>query len=215
VNADELADQMITVARDMRRQGLVFGTAGNLGARRDDGRIVLTPSTLDYDEMTRTDLVVCDPDGTVVDGERAPTSERALHLQVLARHPDVGATLHCHARHATMFALARQPIPAVLEEFVVHVGGDVPVAEYRPTGSDELGDEVASHLGDRSAVLMANHGLFTIGKTPRNAFHVAALVERTAEIVLGARLLGELHDVPPEIQDRFARFYRFGRGLAP
>jgi L-fuculose-phosphate aldolase len=207
----EIKEQVLWAAKEMLRSGLVEGTAGNLGARLPDGNAVLTPSSLDYPDMTLEDLVVCDLDGNVVEGERSPTTEKALHLGALRRHPEIGATMHCHAKFATMFALTRQPIPAVIEEFVVYVGGDVECAEYRTTGTDELGEEVAERVGDRAAVLMANHGLFAVGKDPKQVLHVAHLVERTAEIVWGARLLGPVVPIPAEVNETFASYYRFGR----
>jgi L-fuculose-phosphate aldolase len=195
----------------MLRSGLVEGTAGNLGARLPDGNVVLTPSSLDYMEMTLDDLVVCDLDGTILGGERGPTTEKALHLSALRLHPEVHATMHCHAKHATMFALVREPIPAVIEEFDVFVGGDVEVADYKTTGTDELADEVAKRVAERACVLMANHGLFAVGKTPKDALHVAALVERTAEIVWGARALGQVVPLPDEVGATFQGYYRYGR----
>ena len=114
----------------------------------------------------------------------------------MKRYPEINATMHCHAKHGTMFALAHQPIPAVIEEFVVYVGGDVPVANYKTTGTDELAEEVAGWVADRSAVLMANHGLFAVGKNPADVMHIAGLVERTAEIVWGAQRLGEIVPLP-------------------
>ena len=96
---------------------------------------VLTPSSLDYLEMTLDDLVVCDLDGNVVEGHRGPTSEKQLHLAVLAAYPEIGATMHCHAKHVQMFAVTHQPIPAVVEEFDVYVGGDVECSDYKETGS--------------------------------------------------------------------------------
>jgi len=204
-------EQVLWCAQEMLRSGLVEGTAGNVAARLPDGNAVLTPSSLDYLEMGLEDLVVCDLDGNVVEGERSPTTEKALHLGALAMHPEINATMHCHAKFATMFALTRQPIPAVIEEFVVFVGGDVSCADYRTTGTDELGDEVARRVGDRAAVLMANHGLFAVAKDPKQVLHVAHLVERTAEIVWGARLLGEIVPIPDEVNTTFAGYYRYGR----
>jgi L-fuculose-phosphate aldolase len=210
-DAQEIKDELLWTAQEMLRSGLVEGTAGNLGARLPDGNIVLTPSSLDYLEMTLDDLVVCAPDGTVVEGHRGPTSEKQLHLAVLNAYPEVGATMHCHAKHVQMFAITHQPIPAVVEEFDVYVGGDVECSDYMETGSAELADEVARRVADRAAVVMANHGLFACGKTSKDAFHVAALVERTAEVVWGARALGPIIGVPPEIGAKFASYYRYGR----
>jgi L-fuculose-phosphate aldolase len=208
----EVKEELLGVAKEMLSCGLVHGTAGNLSARLPDGNVVLTPSSLDYRTMTLADLVVCDLDGNVVEGERGPTSEKALHLSALARHPDVAATMHCHAKYCTMFALTRTPIPGVIEEVLVYLGGDVPVAEYRTTGSVELAEEVSRHLSDRAAVLMANHGLFVVGRSPKHALELAQLVELTAEIVWGAMLLGEIVPLPDKIVEQFSSYYRMGRG---
>src|SRR5205823_12469655 len=107
----DVREEFLGVAKEMLECGLVHGTAGNLAARLPDGNVVLTPSSLDYRAMTLDDLVVCDLDGNVVEGERGPTSEKALHLSALTRNPDVDATMHCHAKYCTMFALTRKPIP--------------------------------------------------------------------------------------------------------
>ena len=209
--------QVLDTAQRLLAAGLVEGTSGNVSARLPDGTVCLTPSSLAYETMTVDDLVVCDLDGKVVDGDRSPTTEKALHLACLRRYPEVGAVIHSHAEFATMFAVLRRPIPALIEEVVVYVGGDVPVAEYRGTGSDELGDEVASWLGDRSAVLLANHGMVAVGRDPDEAFHNTALVERTARILWGAHLLGrsigsEPHDLPPKVNADFAGVYSYVRG---
>lgn len=208
---EEIKAELLWAAQTMLRTGLVEGTAGNLAARLPDGTVVLTPSSVDYDTMTLDDLVTCTPDGEVVEGHRSPTTEKALHLTVLRTYPELGATMHCHAKHVTMFAITHQPIPAVVEEFDVYVGGDVACTDYRETGTQELADEVAGRLADRAAVVMANHGLFCAGRRPREALHIAALVERTAEIVWGARTLGPIVGVPEDIGAKYASFYRFGR----
>ena len=211
LSADDTKEMLLWAAKQMLHSGLVEGTAGNLGARLPDGNAVLTPSSLDYDDMQLDDLVVCDLDGNVLEGHRGPTTEKALHLSALRMHDDIHATMHCHAKYCQMFAVTRKAIPAVIEEFVVYVGGDVPVANYETTGIDELAEEVAGWVGDRSAVLMANHGLFAVGKNPADVMHIAGLVERTAEIVWGAQRLGEIVPLPPETNTQFAGYYRYGR----
>jgi L-fuculose-phosphate aldolase len=211
LSPQETKEQLLWVSQEMLRTNLVQGTAGNCAARLPDGNAVLTPSSLDYLTMTLDDLVVCDLDGNVLEGERGPTTEKALHLSALREHPEIGATMHCHAKFATMFALTRQPIPAVIEEFDAYVGGDVEVAEYRTTGTDDLAAEVASRAGKKAAVLMANHGLFAVGKNPKEVLHIAALVERTAEIVWGAQAIGTVIPLPDEVNKQFSGYYRYGR----
>lgn len=198
----------LEAAQAMVSTGLVEGTAGNVSARLPDGNIVLTPASLAYPTMTVDDLVVCDPSGTVVQGSRPPTTEKALHLACLREHQDIGAVMHSHALYCTMFAITHQPIPCVVEEFDIYVGGDVPVTEYKMTGSDALGEEAAGFLADRGAVLMANHGLLAVGKNPKDALKVSLLVERTAKIVWGARALGDVVPLPEETIKKFAPLYR-------
>ena len=122
----ETKQELLDTAKELLRRGLVEGTAGNLSARLPDGNVVLTPSSLDYEIMTLDDLVVTDLQGNVLEGERPPTSEKALHLACLRRYDEIGAVIHSHAMYCTMFAVTHQPIPCVIEEFDVYVGGDVP-----------------------------------------------------------------------------------------
>jgi L-fuculose-phosphate aldolase len=211
--ADEIKAEVLAVAKEALDRNLVEGTSGNFSGRLPDGNVVLTPSSLDYDVMTLDDLVVTDLDGNVVEGKRQPTTEKALHLACLRAHSDIHAVIHCHAKTCTMFAVTHQPIPCVIEEVDVYIGGEVPVAEYRFTGSQELADEVAKWVGDRAAVLMANHGLLTVGKSPRDALKLAMLVERTAEIVWGARALGPLVPLPDETVQKMAPIYKMLRGM--
>lgn len=203
---------VLAVARELDRRGLVEGSSGNVSARIDAEHVCVTPSSIPYDAMVEDDLVVVDLAGNVVEGHRSPTSEKALHLACYRAHPEVGGVIHSHAVFATMFAVARQPIPAAIEEVAVYIGGDVPVCEYAMTGTDELGEIVAASLADRGATLLANHGMVTVGATVDKALHNAALVERTAQIVWGARLLGTTHDVPAKVNQDFAAVYRMVRG---
>ncbi|HEX6165237.1 MAG TPA: class II aldolase/adducin family protein, partial [Acidimicrobiales bacterium] len=119
-------EAVLATAKRMLAAGLVEGTSGNISGRLPDGLVCLTPSSVDYDTMTLDDLVVVDLDGAVVAGTRPPTTEKDLHLSTLRRYPELGAVIHTHAVYATMFALAHEPIPAVIEEVVVYLGGDVP-----------------------------------------------------------------------------------------
>jgi len=209
---DTAKSELVSSAQTLLRDGLVEGTSGNLSVRLRDDRVVLTPSSLPYETMTPNDLVVTDLDGEVLGGDRAPTTEKALHLACMRAHDDIGAVIHSHAKYSSMFAVTHQPIPCVIEEFDIYVGGEVPVADYRLTGSDELASEVARHVGDRGAVLMANHGLLAVGRDLADAIKVTSLVERTAEIVWGARALGPVVPLPESTLERFQPIYKALRG---
>jgi L-fuculose-phosphate aldolase len=203
---------VLATAKKMLEDGLVEGTSGNISGRLEGGLVCLSPSSVPYDTMTLDDLVVVDMEGNVVEGHRSPTTEKDLHLSALRLYPELGCVIHTHAVYATMFALAHEPIPAVIEEVVVYIGGDVPCCDYKGTGSADLGDEVAAKLVDRGAALLANHGLVTCASTPEKAIHNAALVERTAKIVWGARAMGAtIHPLPDKVNRNMAGVYKFIR----
>ena len=210
---EEIKAELLWVAQESLRTNLVHGTAGNFSARLPDGNVVLTPSSLAYETMVIDDLVVCDLDGNVLEGTRHPTTEKMLHLACLKAYDDIHSVIHCHAKYCTMFALTRQPIPCAIEEVEAFVGGDVPVASYEFTGSQDLADEVSKWVGDRAAVLMANHGLLTVGKSPKDALKIANLVELTAEIMWGARQLVEVVPLPDSTRQKMAPVYKMLRGM--
>jgi L-fuculose-phosphate aldolase len=204
---------VLAAAKAMLRKGLVEGTAGNISARRQDGSVVITPSSVDYDEMELEDLVVIDLDGELLSGRpgRSPSSEKALHLACYKAFDDVGSVIHSHPVYATMFAVARQPITACIDEFAIYVGGDVRVAEYAASGSDDVGACAVDALQGRGAALIANHGMVAVAPSPAKALHITGLVERSATIVWGARQLGPLHPLPDEVNGRFASIYAYLR----
>lgn len=198
---------VLDAVQAMDRAGLTSGTAGNVSARTPDGHVVLSPTALAYADMTTDDLVVTDLEGKVVAGERRPTTEIDLHLACLRRHPEVGAVVHSHAVFASMFAVARRPIPCLLEEFELYVGGDVLVADYHRTGTPALGEAAAPLVADRAAVLLAGHGLLVVGRDPAEALALTQLVERAARIIQGAYALGDPPPLPGEIREEFAADY--------
>ena len=202
-----MREVVLDAARSLVALGLTAGTAGNVSARVAGGTVVITAAG------EADDTVVLDLDGNVLGGSRPPSSERALHLAVYRAYPEVGAVVHAHPVYATMFACARRPIPAAVDEFAIYVGGDVPCAPYAPSGSAELAAVAAPLLKDVGAVLLASHGLLTIGRSPADAVHVATVVERGAQAIWGATLLGGAVPVPPEANAALAAGYLRGRSL--
>jgi L-fuculose-phosphate aldolase len=204
---------VLAAAKDMLRRGLVEGTAGNISARRSDGNLVITPSSVDYADMVLDDLVLVDPDGAVLhakDGRR-PSTEMNLHLACYQAFDDVGSVIHSHPVWATMFAIAHEPIPACIDEFAVYCGGDVRCTEYAASGTPDVGVNAVKALEGRGAALIANHGLVAVGPRPDKVLHITALVERTAQIVWGARALGGPVPIPEDVNRNFAGVYSYLR----
>ncbi len=210
---DNPEEAVLAAAKDMLRRGLVEGTAGNISARRADGHLVITPSSVDYRDMTLEDLVVVDVDGNTVSAKdgRAPSSEMALHLACYRAFDDIGSVIHSHPVWATMFAVARQSIPACIDEFAVYCGGDIRCADYAASGTADVGHNAVKALEGRAAALIANHGLVAVAPRPDKALHVTALVERSAQIVWGARALGGPVPIPDEVNRNFAAVYGYLR----
>lgn len=204
---------VLDAAKDMLRRGLVEGTAGNISARRADGNIVITPSSVDYRDMQLDDLVLVDPGGTVLHAAegRSPSSEMQLHLACFSAFDDIGSVIHSHPVWATMFAIAHQPIPACIDEFAVYCGGDVRCTEYAASGTPDVGTNAVTALEGRGAALIANHGLVAVGPRPDKVLHITALVERTAQIVWGARALGGPVPIPEDVNRNFAAVYGYLR----
>jgi L-fuculose-phosphate aldolase len=210
---ENAAQEVLEAAKELLEKGLVEGTSGNISARQKDGTIAVTPSSLDYREMELGDIVIIDPDGEVVSGTRTPTSEKNLHLACLAAFEDIAVVIHSHAVYATMFAVARQPIPSCIDEFTIYLGGEVRCTEYAQSGSEELGQQTVKALESRGAAIIANHGMVAVAPTMSKALHNTALVERSAKIIWGARQLGAVYPLPEEVDRDFRGVYDYLRTL--
>lgn len=204
---------VLTAAKEMLRRGLVEGTAGNISARRCDGTLVLTPSSVDYADMELDDLVLVDAGGAVLQAKdgRSPSTEMPLHLACYQAFDDIGSVIHSHPVWATMFAIAHEPIPACVDEFAIYCGGDVRCSKYAASGTPDVGRNAVETLTGRAAALIANHGLVAVGPRPDKVLHVTALVERTAQIVWGARALGGPVPIPADVNRNFSAVYSYLR----
>lgn len=211
----EQREQVSEYAKRMWKAGLVVGSAGNISLRAPDpDRFVITPSSIAYDLLTPEQVVVIDGEEDLVEGERAPSFETPVHLAVYRARPDVGAVVHTHSRYATAMALARRPIAPVLDEMVVYLGGQVEVARYGSSGTAALAQNVVDALGDRSAVLLAAHGVLTTGKDLAKAYKNAELVEHVAHVVVTASALGgELARLPDEVLEAERDMYSIVKGM--
>jgi L-ribulose-5-phosphate 4-epimerase len=214
---DALKAEVAALHAELPRNGLVVWTAGNVSARVPGADLlVIKPSGVSYDELDADAMVVCDFDANLIEGTRNPSSDTAAHAYVYRHLSHVGGVVHTHSDYATAWAARREPIPCVLTMIADEFGGDIPVGPFALIGDDSIGRGIVETLRDsRSrAVLMANHGPFTIGKDARDAVKAAVMVEDVARTVHLARAYGE----PPRIDqadiDRLYQRYQnvYGQG---
>jgi L-ribulose-5-phosphate 4-epimerase len=187
---------------------LVAWTSGNVSARVPGADLmVIKPSGIAYPDLTAESMVVCDLDGTVVDGRYRPSSDTAAHAYVYRQLPAVGGVVHTHSSYATAWAARGEPIPCVLTAMADEFGGEIPIGPFALIGGDEIGRGIVATLaGHRSpAVLMRSHGVFAVGPTARGAVKAAVMCEDAARTVHIARLHG---DPQPLSQDQVDALYQ-------
>ena len=214
---EEVARVREVVARlhaELPRWELVVWTAGNVSQRLTTADLfVIKPSGVTYDELTPESMVVCTLDGELVDGTRSPSSDTAAHAYVYRHMPQVGGVVHTHSTYATAWAARGEAVPCVLTMMADEFGGDVPVGPFALIGDDSIGQGIVETLsGSRSpAVLMRNHGPFTIGADAKAAVKAAVMVEEVARTVHISRQLGEPTRIPQEqidsLYDRYQNVY--------
>ncbi|WP_375432018.1 L-ribulose-5-phosphate 4-epimerase [uncultured Friedmanniella sp.] len=200
---------------ELPRNGLVAWTAGNVSARVPGADLlVIKPSGVSYDELTPENMVVCDLEGRLVEGEHAPSSDTAAHAYVYAHLPEVNGVVHTHSTYATAWASRGEPIPCVLTMMADEFGGEIPIGPFALIGDDSIGHGLVATLrAHRSrAVLMQNHGPFTVGASAKAAVKAAVLCEEVARTVHIARQLGEPLPIPHADVDRLYDRYQNAYG---
>ncbi|HEY0215360.1 MAG TPA: L-ribulose-5-phosphate 4-epimerase [Cellulomonas sp.] len=215
-----------TLHAELPRWGLVVWTAGNVSQRVQvdpAGRsaadlLVIKPSGVTYDELTPESMVVCDLDGNLVEGTRSPSSDTAAHAYVYTHMPEVGGVVHTHSTYATAWAARAEAVPCVLTMMADEFGGPVPIGPFALIGDDSIGRGIVETLqGSRSpAVLMQNHGPFTIGADAKSAVKAAVMVEEVARTVHISRQLGDpLPIAQDQVDSLYARYQNvYGQGTA-
>jgi ribulose-5-phosphate 4-epimerase/fuculose-1-phosphate aldolase len=202
-----LAAEIVATGRELVAKGLVAGSWGNISVRiPGSDKVLITPSGRDYADLRAAELVAVDMEGRVAGGG-IPSSETPLHLAIYKRRPDLQAIVHTHSVFASACAVARRSIPPVIEDLVQLVGGEVGVAAYALPGTAELGLSAVAALGDKQAVLLANHGVVGCGTSLREALLACELVEKAAQIYQYATTLGGAHPLSNEDVAVMRRFY--------
>jgi L-ribulose-5-phosphate 4-epimerase len=191
----ELRRSVAELHRELTRYSLVIWTAGNVSARVPGADLlVIKASGVSYDELTAETMVVTDLHGRVFDGDHAPSSDTAAHAYIYRAMPEVGGVVHTHSTYANAWAARGESIPCALTMIADEFGGDIPVGPFALIGDHSIGRGIVETLqGGRSrAVLMRQHGPFTIGKTARDAVKTAVMLEDVARTLHIARQLGDV-----------------------
>jgi L-ribulose-5-phosphate 4-epimerase len=194
------------------KEGLVTWTSGNISARDpESGLVVIKPSGVMYDALRPQDHLVLDLDGNVVEGGLKPSSDTASHLYIYRHRADVHGIVHTHSPYATAFAAVGRSIPVYLTAIADEFGGPIPCAGFALIGGEEIGRQVIEFIGSSSAVLLKNHGVFTVGKTAQAAVKAAVMVEDVAKTVYLALQLGQPDEIAPDdvakLHDRYTHVY--------
>ena len=215
-----LREDVARLHGELTRTELVIWTAGNVSGRVPGADLfVIKPSGVSYDDLRPDNMIVCDLDGEVVEGEHAPSSDTAAHAYVYRHMPEVGGVVHTHSTYAVAWAARAEPVPCVLTAMADEFGGEIPIGPFALIGSDDIGKGIVATLrGSRSpAVLMANHGPFTIGRTARDAVKAAAMCEDVCRSVHISRQLGEPRPIAADAVDRLYDRYQnvYGQRGAP
>ncbi|TET38107.1 MAG: L-ribulose-5-phosphate 4-epimerase [Anaerolineales bacterium] len=208
----EIREELVHLNQALETFGLVVWTSGNVSIRdTETGLVAIKPSGLMFPDLTPESMVVVDLDGKLVEGKLKPSSDTASHLCIYRHREDVNSVVHTHSNYATAFAANNMPIPPILTAIGDEFGGPIPCGDFALIGGDQIGKVVIEAIGDSPAVLLKNHGVFTVGKTGRAALKAAVMVEDVAKTAWIALQLGRPDEISPEdikkLNDRYRNAY--------
>jgi L-ribulose-5-phosphate 4-epimerase len=208
---ENLRQEVYQLHLELPKNGLVTWTAGNISGRDPEtGLVVIKPSGVMYHELTPEKMVIVNMHGKIIEGDLKPSSDTSTHLYIYRYRADINGVVHTHSTFATAFAALGKPIPPYLTAICDEFGGPIPVGGFAPIGGEEIGREVVRSIGTSPAILMQNHGVFTIGKNATAAVKSAVMVEDIARTMFYAYQLGDQLDTKPIpiAQDMVARLHR-------
>lgn len=205
----EESREVVQAGKEIYERGLVAGTWGNISRRleEDKNKFAVTPSGMDYGEIEEDDIVIMNLDGEKIDGTRRPSTETPLHRHIYQARDDAKAIVHTHSTYASAVACTRIDIPPIVEDMVQIVGGTVKIADYRLPGTEELAEAAVDALGERNAVLLANHGAVSLGEDMTEALKVAEIVEKSAKILILAETLEKPQELSEDDVEKMRKMY--------
>ena len=205
----ELRKLVCEMNKELPANNLVTMTSGNVSGRDpESGYVVIKPSGISFENLTPENLSIVDLSGNVIEGELAPSVDTPTHLVIYRNMDYVNGVVHTHSNYATSFAALGKPIPAVLTAIADEFGGPIPCGPYCQIGEEQIGQAVVEHIGCCPAILLQNHGVFTVGPTPTAALKAAVMVEDVAKTVHLAMLRGTPIPIPEEEVQRGYRRYQ-------
>jgi L-ribulose-5-phosphate 4-epimerase len=209
---DKLKEELVRLHLELPKNNLVVWTGGNVSARDpESGLVVIKPSGVRYEALQPEDMIVLDLDGKIVDGTLKPSSDTYSHLYIYRTRSDVGGIVHTHSRYATAFSAVGMSIPCVLTAIADEFGGPIPCGGFALIGDEAIGKVVVESIGKSPAVLLKNHGVFTIGKDANAAVKAAVMTEDVAATVWMALQIGQPDEIPVEdvakLHDRYRNIY--------
>jgi L-ribulose-5-phosphate 4-epimerase len=209
---EKLREELWQLHLELPKNNLTKWTGGNVSARDPEtGYVLHKPSGVRYEALRPEMLVLTDLDGHIIEGSLKPSSDTASHLYIYRHRPDVGGVVHTHSPFATAFAALGRPIPVYLTAMGDEFGGPIPCGGFALIGSEAIGQVVVESIGTSCAVLLKNHGVFTIGKSAEAAVKAAVMVEDVAHTVWIALQLGTPDEIPPDavskLHDRYMNVY--------
>lgn len=213
-----IREQLVALNQALPRYGLVTWTSGNVSMRDPEtGLVAIKASGIQFHDLAAASIVVVDLEGNLVEGEFKASSDTASHLYIYRHCPNVNGVVHTHSNYATAFAALGRPIPVYLTAHADEFGGPIPCGGFALIGGEEIGKIVVESLGSSRAVLLKNHGVFTVGPTGEAALKAAVMVEDIARTAWLALQIGRPEEIPAEMIERLHHRYRheYGQGAAP
>jgi L-ribulose-5-phosphate 4-epimerase len=205
---EKLKEELVQLHLELPKNNLVVWTGGNVSGRdQETGLIVIKASGIRYEEMLPEHMVVIDLEGRLVEGDYKPSSDVYSHLYIYNHRSDVGGVVHTHSTYATAFAAVNKPIPVVLTAIADEFGGPIPCGGFALIGDDAIGKVVVESIGRSPAVLLKNHGVFTIGKNAKAAVKAAVMTEDNAKTVWLAMQIGTPDEIPADDVEKLHHRY--------
>ena len=196
---EKLKEELVQLHLELPKNNLVAWTSGNVSSRDlETGYVVIKPSGVKYENLRADQLVVLDLNGKIIEGNLKPSSDTASHLYIYRHRSDVNGIVHTHSTYATAFAALGKPIQVYLTAIADEFGGSIPCGGFALIGGEEIGRVVVESIGDSPAVLLKNHGVFTIGPDAEAAVKAAVMVEDVAKTVWLAMQIGQVEALPTE-----------------